>query len=114
MLLAGPFIVEGGVWDLAKGMSTIHSLFATLIVFVIGYGALNADKSRNLDKERKVLGIPVRFISLILVTYLSVFTLIYTLNAPTTYTATLLESMRVASIAAIFSIIGAATADSVL
>jgi uncharacterized membrane protein len=59
-----------------------HALVTVLIVFVIGYGALyEADDDRNPDREADVVGVPVRFISLV-------------------------------GVGAIFSVAGAATADS--
>jgi uncharacterized membrane protein len=81
-LLAGPFVVTGEVWVLARHTTPWHALVTVVIVFVIGYGALyEADDDRNPDREADVVGVPVRFISLV-------------------------------GVGAIFSVAGAATADS--
>lgn len=114
-LLAGPFVVTEEVWNLARNMSILHFLIAFLIVVIIGYGALyKADLNRDPDREIDVVGVPVRLISLVLVSYFSVAVLILVLNAPETFEATNLTAVKVMGIAAIFSLIGAATADSIL
>lgn len=114
-LLAGPFVVTEEVWNLAKNMSIFHSLAAFLIVVIIGYGALyKADLNRDPDREVDVAGVPVRLISLILVSYFSVAVMVFVLNAPETFEAANLTVVKVIGIAAIFSLIGAATADSIL
>ncbi|KXA96631.1 hypothetical protein AKJ38_02940 [candidate division MSBL1 archaeon SCGC-AAA259I14] len=113
-LLAGPFVVTEEVWRLAENMSLFHSFFTVLIVLVIGYGALyKADADRDPDKESEVAGIPLRLVSLVLVSYFSVAVLIFVLTAPQTFEATYLTAFKVMGIAAIFSEIGAATADTI-
>ncbi|KXA95675.1 hypothetical protein AKJ65_01180 [candidate division MSBL1 archaeon SCGC-AAA259E19] len=112
--LAGPFVVTEEVWRLAENMSLFHSFFTVLIVIIIGYGALyKADVNRDLEKEMGVAGIPLRLVSLILVSYLSVSVLIFVLTAPQTFDATNLTTLKVVGIASIFSEIGAATADTI-
>lgn len=113
-LLAGPFVVEGGVWEMAKTMNNYQSGLLVLMVLTIGYSALyKADKDRVVSQEVKLLGIPVRFISLIAVSYSAVVILTLVLSGPATNTANLIETLRLVSIATVFSVIGAATADSV-
>jgi uncharacterized membrane protein len=101
-----------------------------VIVLAIGYGALYKADDRNPDRETEVGGVPVRFISLIAVSYLSVFILALAFNAPETFagssgtaSATSLDvsiewtvvgtTLKAVSIGSVFSVIGAATADSV-
>lgn len=73
-LLAGPFVVEGSVWEMARNMQNYQAGILTLIFLAVGYGTLyKADKDREPGKEAKFLGVPVRFISLIAVSYGSVF-----------------------------------------
>jgi uncharacterized membrane protein len=128
-LLAGPFVVTEEVWSLARNMSTVQTLLTVSIVLVIGYGTLYKADDRDPDREREVAGVPVRFVSLILVAYLSVFVLAIAFNAPGTFltdmddgaatylgvsmsTAVLVVTLKATSVGAIFSVIGAATADS--
>ena len=81
-LLAGPFVVTEEVWVLAGSMSALQAVVTVVIVLAIGYGALYKADDRNPDREREVGGIPVRFISLIAVSYLSVSILALSFNAP--------------------------------
>jgi uncharacterized membrane protein len=128
-LLAGPFVVTEEVWVLARNMSTVQTLATVAIVFVIGYGTLYKADDRDPDREREVAGVPVRFVSLILVAYLSVFILAVSFNAPGTFltdlggdartwlglslsASVLSVTLKATSVGAIFSVIGAATADS--
>ncbi|MFB6217000.1 MAG: DUF2391 family protein [Candidatus Aenigmatarchaeota archaeon] len=112
-LLAGPFVVTGEVWDLAANMSPVQTLITVAIVLGIGYGALyRADTDRDPEKEKSFLGVPLRFISLIIVTYLSVSVLAFTFSAPETFGASDYQTFRALSISAIFSVVGAASADS--
>ena len=112
-LLAGPFVVTEEVWVLAAGMSALNAIIAVGIVMAIGYGALyKADRSRDPEAESEVAGIPLRFVSLLGVSFGSVLVLSVVFDAPTTFGATLSTTAKVLSVAAIFSVIGAATADS--
>ncbi len=114
-ILSGAFVVTEEVWRLARNMSNFQAGLTVLIVFIIGYGALyQADPDRNPDKESRILVIPLRFISLILVSYLSVTILTFTFAAPETFGASSTITLRVIAIGAIFSVVGAATADSLL
>jgi len=124
-LLAGPFVVTEEVWLLASRMQPHHAAATVLMVAAIGYGALyKADDDRDPDREAEVAGVPVRFVSLMGVSFGSVLVLSVAVTAPTTF-ATQLElgtemavlaplTAKVASVGAIFSVVGAATADSLL
>lgn len=129
-LLAGPFVVTEEVWNLAASMSVVQGLLTAVIVLTVGYGALYKADDRDPDRERELLGVPARFVSLILVAYLSVLILALAFDAPGTFLSEMagdadtffglslqLDVLRVtlkaASIGAVFSVIGAATADSV-
>ncbi len=117
-LLAGPFVVTEEVWTLAGNMTPFHVAGTVLLALGIGYGALfYADREREMDEEDEIAGIPVRFLSLIGVAYGSVILLILLLAAPSTFQGSLTVDLynvgRVTAIAAIFSVVGAATADSV-
>ncbi|SEL01307.1 DUF2391 family protein [Haloferax larsenii] len=129
-LLAGPFVVTEEVWVLARSMSVFQGVLTFIIVLAVGYGALYKADDRNPDRERDVAGIPVRFISLVSVSYLSVFILALAFDAPGTFLsdvtgtvvfewagmrldlAVLAVTLKATSVGAVFSVIGAATADS--
>ena len=62
-LLAGPFVVTEEVWVLAEGMNWIQGALTAGIVALIGYAALyRADTDRDPEKEKDIVGIPVRFV----------------------------------------------------
>ncbi|MFW6384698.1 MAG: DUF2391 family protein [Halodesulfurarchaeum sp.] len=112
-LLAGPFVVTEEVWVLAEGMTTLHAIVAVSVAMAIGYGTLyKADRSRDPDAEQDVGGIPIRFLSLMVVSFGSVALLSVVFAAPSTFEATPGTMAKAISVGAIFSVIGAATADS--
>ena len=121
-LLAGPFVVTEEVWVLAAGMHWIQGVVTALIVALIGYAALyRADTDRDPDVESEIAGIPTRFVSLMVVAFGSVLLLAVLFDAPDTF---LIErgvmgaelwgtTLKAVSVGAVFSVVGAATADSV-
>ncbi|ELZ22981.1 DUF2391 family protein [Natrinema limicola] len=119
-LLAGPFVVTAEVWDLAENMSLTKALIIVAIVFAIGYAALyKADTTRDADDEQEVAGIPIRFISLMVVTFGSVTVLALLFGAPETFLETettghrAVITFKAVTVGAVFSVVGAATADSI-
>ncbi|MDZ5810685.1 DUF2391 domain-containing protein [Halorubrum sp. AD140] len=121
-LLAGPFVVTGEVWDLAAGMSAIQGAFTVGLVALIGYAALyRADTDRDPEVEKEIAGIPARFVSLMIVAFGSVIVLVVLFDAPATFLidqgVTGVElwatTAKAVSVSAVFSVVGAATADSV-
>jgi uncharacterized membrane protein len=128
-LLAGPFVVTEEVWTLAANMSWLQTLLTVGIVFGIGYGALYKADDRDPERETEVGGVPLRFVSLVLVSYCSVFVLAVAFGAPETFLGdtggrtvgvgairisvrTAEVTIRAISVGAVFSVVGAATADS--
>ncbi|MCX2817967.1 MAG: putative membrane protein [Methanobacteriota archaeon] len=118
-LLAGPFVVTGEVWDLAAEMGTVNGVVTALLVGGIGYGALyEADTERDAEDEQDVVGVPVRFVTLMVVAFGSVGMLAVLFDAPRTFVegdgaVVAMVTFKAVSISAVFSVVGAATADSV-
>ncbi len=113
IVLSAPFVVTEEVWSLAASMNWIQWIITVVMVVIIGYGALyRADDERDARWEESIAGLPLRFISLLLVSYLSVAMLAVLFDAPTTFGATPPTTAKAISIGAIFSVVGAATADS--
>jgi uncharacterized membrane protein len=117
-LLAGPFVVTEEVWVLAASMSVVQALVTVGIVFAIGYGALYKAEDRDPDREREVGGVPLRFLSLMGVAFGSVLVLALAFDAPGTFldgttSERAFVTAKAVSVGAIFSVVGAATADSV-
>jgi uncharacterized membrane protein len=126
-LLAGPFVVTEEVWVLAASMQNLNGVAIVAIVFAIGYGALyKADDDRNPEREAEVGGVPLRFVSLMVVSFGSVLILALAFDAPNTFlveggvltdptTMDVAETtLKATAVGAIFSVVGAATADSLL
>ncbi|MFW5963220.1 MAG: DUF2391 family protein [Natronomonas sp.] len=118
-LLAGPFVVTEEVWTLARDMNLLQSLLTVTIVFAIGYAALYKAAGRDPDDDTDLAGVPARFVSLMLVSYGSVAILAMAFGAPGTFladlagTEMLVVTLRAIAVGAVFSVVGAATADSV-
>lgn len=119
-LLAGPFVVTEEVWVLAANMDPPNGLLIVGIVLAIGYGALyEAEAEHDPERERDFIGIPLRFLSLIGIAFGSVALLALAFDAPETFLTTgpagerLVITLRAISVGAVFSVVGAATADSV-
>ncbi|OAQ51938.1 hypothetical protein HTG_14900 [Natrinema mahii] len=120
-LLAGPFVVTEEVWTLAASMNFFQAVGTVIVVFGIGYGALyTADTTRDADDEQEVAGIPLRFISLMIVSFGAVTVLALLLDAPDTFLEDAETTGEVAqttfkaiSVGSVFSVVGAATADSI-
>ena len=107
------------VWALARNMSGLQSAATVGIVAAVGYASLyKAAPDRDSDREADVGGVPLRFLSLMTVSFGAVAVLAVTLGAPATFLDDLsgservLVTLRAISIGAIFSVVGAATADS--
>ena len=121
-LLAGPFVVTEEVWVLADGMNWIQGAATAALVGLIGYAALyRADTGRDVDDEPDLIGIPARFVSLMFVAFGSVLLLAMLFDAPETFLveggigggAVWATMAKAVSLGAVFSVVGAATADSV-
>ncbi|QLC33388.1 DUF2391 family protein [Halarchaeum sp. CBA1220] len=123
-LLAGPFVVTEEVWVLASRMGWYHVALTLALIAAIGYGALyQADDDRDPDREAEVAGIPLRFVSLMAVSFGAVLLLAIAFRAPTTFATNLdlrldtvgltVFTLKATSVGAVFSVVGAATADSV-
>ncbi|WP_330630797.1 DUF2391 domain-containing protein [Halocatena halophila] len=121
-LLAGPFVVTEEVWMLAVRMGWLNGLGTAAVVVTIGYTALyGADAKRDPEIESDLGGVPLRFVSLLAVAFGSVILLVVLFDAPSTFFAALDVPpeqrpgtlFRVICVGSVFSVVGAATADSV-
>ena len=119
-LLAGPFVVTQEVWMLARNMTIFHSLFLVGIIMSIGYGGLyGADNDRDPRTEAAFIGIPVRFVSVVLVAFGSVAILAFAVTAPNQFLGDLppvdrlAVTFRAISVGSLFSMVGAVTTDSI-
>lgn len=120
-LLAGPFVVTEEVWLLATNMSLLQAIATIGLVCGIGYATLyKADTKRDPTTEQRIGKIPVRFLSLMIVSFGSVTILALLFDAPDTFLESAESTLQMAlitfkaiSVGSVFSVVGAATADSV-
>lgn len=118
-LLSGPFVVTEEVWELALNMTVFHNVFLVCVVAAIGYGGLyGADSDRDPRREAAIARVPVRFISVLIVAFGSVGILAFAVTAPDQFLSELsradqlVVTFRAISVAAVFSVVGAVTTDS--
>lgn len=112
-ILSAPFVVTEEVWSLATSMSWVQTSITVLMVLSIGYGTLYRAEDRDVRSELTLLGVPLRYLSLIVISYGAVVTLAMVLDAPDTFDASPVVTFKAICIGAIFSVVGAATADSI-
>lgn len=103
---------------LASGMNLLQAVLTAEIVAAIGYATLyRADTGRDPEAEQEIIGIPVRFLSLMVVAFGSVLLLAIRFDASDTFLAQRgvtgtdrwLTTAKAVSVGAV----GAATADGV-
>lgn len=115
VILISPFIFTEEVWRIAETMDAYRTGIALFATFLTGHGVLyTAKKDREWDQERKILGITLRYISLMTAAFGTVFTIIYISGAAQTFGAGTFQTLKVISITSIFSVIGAAITDSLV
>jgi uncharacterized membrane protein len=121
-LICGPFVVTEETWIIAQNLRPWQMVIAILISSLIAYLSLyKADASRDSEDEEEIGGVPLRFISLIGISFGSVVGLAILFGAPSALaniTMTPIHDyviliLKLTSIVSIFSVVGAATADTV-
>ena len=113
IILSAPFVVTEEVWNLAASMNPLQVAVTVFMVLAIGYGTLYRAEDRDVERERALAGVPIRYLSLLVVSYGSVTLLALVFDAPDTFDASLATTVKAICIGAVFSVVGAATADSV-
>lgn len=119
LVVGGPFVVTEETWSIASKMSIYNVLFTFLIVLVLGYGILYVAVLRDPDVEASFGVVPLRFVSLIIVAYLSGIIIAVSTGASSLFTDTSsgLELVwvvfKASTTISIFTVIGAGTADSI-
>lgn len=111
VLLSAPFVVTEEVWSLAASMNPLQTGITVFMVFAVGYVTLYQAEDHEAGAEPAVLGVPLRFVTLIVVSYSSVAVVAFVFDAPEAFEATLPTTVKAVCIGAVFSVIGAASAD---
>lgn len=114
-LLSAPFIFTEEVWNIAANTSLPQSVASVGVTLMLGHGILYiAKQDRDFETERKLLGVTLRYISLMCVTFGSVFLILLLTATAQTFDATAVQIVKTVSIISIFSVIGASTADNLI
>jgi uncharacterized membrane protein len=115
IILISPFIFTEEVWRLAENMSSVNTGIALLFTFAIGHGVLyRAKEERDWDRERKILGVTYRYISLMGVAFGTIGFMILISGAHETFNAGFMQVFSATALISIFSVIGAAVTDSLI
>lgn len=114
-LLSAPFIFTEEVWTIALNTSIIQSIGSVAVTMALGHGILYiAKQDRDFDTERKIFGVTLRYISLMAVTFGSIFLILGLTATAQTFDASAVQALKTVSLISMFSVIGAATADNLI
>lgn len=114
-ILTAPFLFTEEVWRMAAATSIIQALLSVLLTLFLGHGILYvAKQDRDWDEERQFLGVTVRYLSLMLVSFGTVMFLLSITAAEEVFADSLLHTLKLVSMISIFAVIGAATADNLI
>jgi len=115
IILISPFIFTEEVWRIASNMSAVNTSIMLSFTFLVGHAVLyTAKNDRDWDKERKILGITFRYISLMGVAFGTVVFMILVTGAHGTFNAGVWQTVTAVSVISVFSVIGAAVTDSLI
>lgn len=114
-ILTAPFLFTEEVWTIAQNTNLVQAILSIAIALILGHGILYiAKQERDFEKERKVLGIHLRYISLMTVSFGTILLLLSITAVGQTLGNGLLNTFKVVSMISIFAVIGAATADNLI
>lgn len=113
-ILTAPLLFTQEVWQILMQTSTAQSGVSLLIAFFVGEGALYVMRAEEAEDERQFMGITLRYVSLMGVSFGTVITMMALTSAPSAFNASIFEAGKVISFVSIFAVIGAATADNLI
>jgi uncharacterized membrane protein len=108
-ILSAPFAVSEEVWNLAKGLDIVHIISLVIVTIFFDVLLFNYTKYQNL--ERKKLMLPLRIISLIIVTYVTSAVVLSVFGVIGGQIQDPFWAMRLIVMVGLFANIGASTAD---
>lgn len=115
VILTAPFLFTEEVWTLASNMSVIQGLVMAGFSLAIGHGVLYvAHQERDWNSERKLFGVTFRYLSLMAVAFGTILVLIIVTGAHSTFNSGIIETVKAIALMSPFSVVGAATADSLI
>ncbi|KZN26093.1 hypothetical protein A4G99_23285 [Haladaptatus sp. R4] len=115
LILGAGFIIPPDVWLVSEQMSTVRVLLTLVLVSGIAYlGLYSADQTHDVERERTVGGVPLRLVSLFVVSGLTATAIVVFFREPSFYGATLGTTLKAILVTSLFTTISATVADSVL
>lgn len=114
-ILIAPFLFTQEVWQIAQNTSLVQSLLSISITLFLGHGILYIEKhERNFEMERHILGVRLRYISLMTVSFGTIMLLLSITATGQTLGNGPFNAFKVMSLISIFAVVGAATADNLI
>lgn len=114
-ILIAPFLFTEEVWRIAQNTSLLQSFLSISITLLLGHGILYIAKhEREFERERHILGVRLRYVSLMTVSFGTILLLLSLTATGQTLGSGLLNAFKVVSMVSIFAVIGAATADNLI
>ncbi|QKQ98556.1 DUF2391 domain-containing protein [Candidatus Nanohaloarchaea archaeon] len=114
-ILTAPFLFTQEVWRMAAATSLFQTSLSILVTLFLGHGILYvAKRDRDWDSERQFMGVTVRYISLMTVSFGTVLFLLSITAAEEVFAQNSLHLLKLVSMISVFSVIGAATADNLI
>ena len=115
VILTAPFLFTEEVWTIAQNTNLAHSVFSIMLTLVLGHGILYVEKhEREFENERHILGLRLRYISLMTISFGTVMLILSITATAETLGNGFLNTFKVVSLSSIFAVIGAATADNLI
>lgn len=115
IILISPFIFTEEVWRLAENMSIFNDLMALAFTLAIGHGVLyEAKNERDWNRERKIFGVTLRYISLMTVAFGTIAFVVLISGAHEVFNSSISQTVSLVALTSIFSVIGAAVTDNLI
>lgn len=114
-IITSPLLFTEEVWNIAYNMHLIQAAILFSVSLVMGHGILYvAEREREWNLERKLLGLTIRYISLMIVSIGTIVTVLGLTSAAETFNAGALQTVKLVALLSIFAVTGAATADNLI
>ncbi len=105
-----PLLFTDEIWHLASAISTLRAVFLILLTLFIGYIFIGRSRLGNIA-EQKIIGIPLRLITVALIAYGSTLLIIYIYGLQSYYHLDIVTYFKAMAVFGTFSVIGAIAVD---
>lgn len=114
-ILIAPFLFTEEIWQITHNTTLTQSFLSLAITLILGHGILYIAKhEREFERERHIIGLRLRYISLMTVSFGTILLLLSITATGQTLGSGPLNAFKVVSLVSIFAVIGAATADNLI